>query len=74
MKEYLEFKIALDQLLTMGYSIGLAYNQSLKDWRCIATFPGVGTLPWVARGKTLEEAFAAVAIQIRTGLRVKTTV
>lgn len=69
MKEYLEFRLALQEVVAAGYSVGLGYNQKQGDWRAILAFPGANVQPWTARGKTIEEAFMAAAAQWKSGIR-----
>lgn len=69
MREYIEFRLALQEVVAMGYSIGLNFNQKQQDWRVIASYPGVGVAPWVARGETMEKAFMKVHEQLKSGVR-----
>lgn len=69
MKEYMDFRLALQEVTAAGYGIGLASNPKLGDWRAILAYPGVNAKPWTARGATMEEAFMAAVKQMKEGIR-----
>lgn len=69
MKEYIEYRLAFEEVKAMGYAIGINWNPKTQDCRAIAAYPGVGVKPWAARGVTPEQAFMRVYKQLKTGVR-----
>lgn len=69
MNEYMEFRLACQELITMGYALGFNYNPKEGDWRAIAAYPGAGVKPWTARKESMEKALMNVHEQIKTGVR-----
>lgn len=69
MKEYLDFRLALTEVMAAGYAVGLASNPKAGDWRAILAYQGANVKPWTARGATMEQAFMAAVKQLKEGIR-----